>query len=147
MDWSALPDGAQVLVDSAPLIYAFEGHPLGARFEGLFDEIAAGRLRARVTPVTVAEVVGGPLRHGRHGLAERYRLAMTTAPGWSLRALDGDLALLAARVRAEHGLRLPDAIQLATAIADCCDALVTHGRAFPRDAGVPVWGPPPDPVR
>ncbi len=141
-DWSSLPDGAQVLVDSAPIIYVLEGHPLAVRFEGLFDQIAAGRLRARVTPVTVAEVVGGPLRHGRHGLAERYRLAMTAAPGWSLRALDGDLAMLAARVRAEHGLRLPDAIQLATAIAECCDALVTHDRDFPPDTGVPVWGPP-----
>ncbi len=142
IDWSALPDGARVLLDTAPIIYVLEGHPLADRFAGLFERIAEGDIRAIVTPVTVAEVVGGPLKRGRQGLAERYRLALTAAPGWSLRALDGDLAMLAARLRAEHGLRLPDAIQLATAISECCDALVTHDRDFPSTAGVRVMGPP-----
>lgn len=50
-------------------------------------------------------------------------------------ALDADLAVLAARLRIEHRLGLPDAIQLATALSECCDALVTHDRVFPAGSG------------
>ncbi len=52
--------------------------------------------------------------------------------------MDAEVALLAARMRAEHRLRLPDAIQLATAIIERCDALVTHDRDFPDIPGLIV---------
>lgn len=137
--WDDLPDGAALLVDSAPIIYHLEANPLRVRFRPFFEAVAAGRLRAIVTPITLAEVTVGPLSHGDHALAERYRMMLTAAPGWSLRALDGDLAMLAARLRSAHRLKLSDAIQLATAIAECCEGLVTHDRNFPADAGVPLF--------
>ena len=135
-DW---PDGAQLLFDSAPLIYWLEGNPLADRFATVFEGVDALRWRGLVTPVTLAEIVAGPLKHGRHGLAEQYRMLLTAGPRFQLRALDGDLSMLAARLRAEHRLKLPDAIQLATAVQECCDALVTHDRDFPAGAGVPIY--------
>lgn len=133
------PEGAQLLLDSAPLIYWLEGNPLSGRFARVFEGIDALRWRAIVTPVTLAEIVAGPLRHGRHGLAEQYRMLLTSGPRFRLRALDADLSMFAARLRAEHGLRLPDAIQLATAVSECCDALVTHDRDFPVGAGIEIY--------
>jgi predicted nucleic acid-binding protein len=135
-DW---PEGAQLLFDTAPLIHWLEGNPLAGRFAGVFAGIDALRWRGIVTPVTLAEIVAGPLRHGRHGLAEQYRMLLTSGPRFQLRALDADLALFAARLRVEHGLKLPDAIQLATAVSECCDALVTHDRDFPVGAGVEIY--------
>jgi len=133
------PDGAQLLFDTAPLIYWLEGSALAARFTRVFEGIDALRWRGIVTPVTLAEIMAGPLRHGRHGLAEQYRLLLTSGPRFQLRALDADLAVFAARLRVEHGLKLPDAIQLATAITEGCDALVTHDRDYPAGAGVAVF--------
>lgn len=133
------PDGAQLLFDTAPLIYWLEGSALAARFTRVFEGIDALRWRGIVTPVTLAEIMAGPLRHGRHGLAEQCRLLLTSGPRFRLRALDADLAVFAARLRVEHGLKLPDAIQLATAITEGCDALVTHDRDYPAGAGVAVF--------
>jgi len=120
------------------LVYWLEGNPLAARFARVFEGIDALRWRGIVTPVTLAEVIAGPLRHGQYGLAERYRALLTAGPRFTLRALDADLAVLAARLRIEHRLRLPDAIQLATALSECCDALVTYDRDFPARAGVAI---------
>ena len=50
-------DHATVLVDTNPIVYVLEGHPLAASFEGVFADIEAGRIAALITPVTLAEVV------------------------------------------------------------------------------------------
>jgi predicted nucleic acid-binding protein len=125
-----IPDGATVLIDTNPIIYMFEGNQLGAPFESIFAAIDAGRIQALVTPVTLAEVVTGPLKAGKEALAERYRQALCAGTGWSLREIDADIAVLAARLRVRHRLRLPDAIQVAVAVHEGCHALVTHDRDF-----------------
>jgi predicted nucleic acid-binding protein len=140
--WDELPDGATVLIDSAPAIYYFEDHPtLADRFEPLFAAIQQGRLYALVTPVTLAEVVTGALKRGDLEAAARYRAVLTTTPGWSLRETDADIAMVAAGLCAQHRLRLHDAVQLATAIHTGCTAVATHDRGFPATPGLKVLGP------
>lgn len=53
---------------------------------------------------------------GNEYLAEQYRLAMTRGPGLAVVAVTETIAVTAARFRARYRLRLPDAIQLATAV-------------------------------
>jgi hypothetical protein len=74
---ASVPDGATLLVDSAPIIYVLEGSPLSAPFESVFADIDAGRIQGLITPITLAEVVSGPLAVGRDDLAERYRHAIS----------------------------------------------------------------------
>ncbi len=135
-----VPDGATVLIDTNPIIYVLEENPLGETFRSIFEAVDAGRIRALVTPITVAEVVSGPLKAKREALAERYRRAITQNPGWSLRALDADVAVLAARLRLRHALKLPDAFQLAVALEEGCCALVTHDRDFRSVSDLPILG-------
>jgi predicted nucleic acid-binding protein len=85
-------------------------------------------------------VLVGPLKAGNEVIAERYRAVLTAGPGWTLQALDADISVLAARLRAKHRLKLPDAIQLATAIHTGCYALVTHDRDFSGIADLPILG-------
>ncbi len=125
-----LPDGSQVLLDSAPIIYVLEGHPkFSPRFKPLFDAHAAGRLRFAVTTITIAEVLTGPLRTGDDVLARRYRAVLES---WQPVALDTDIAENAARLRATLRLGLADAVQVASALAIDAAALVTHDRDFSR---------------
>src|SRR5512142_2005969 len=138
-----IPDGATVLVDTNPLIYFFEGHRHADRFEAIFADIDEGRIQGLVTPITLAEIVSGPLRAGREALATRYRQVLTQTVGWSLREFDADIAMLAARLRIIHRLKLPDAIQLATAIHESCAALVTHDRDFSSVTDIPILGMSP----
>jgi predicted nucleic acid-binding protein len=135
-----IPDGGLVLIDTNPIIYWFEGSDLAAPFESIFLDIEAGRFEALVTPVTVAEVVTGPLRSGKDALAERYRQAMTESNGFSVCDTNSDIAMLAARLRVRHSLRLPDAIQLATAVHAGCFAVVSRDRDFSRVKDIVILG-------
>lgn len=125
-----LPAGAGVLVDSTPIAYVLDGHALAAEFAPLFEKAEAGALRLFVTPITVAEVVAGPLGAGREAQAEQYRIAMTSGPGVSFVPLNGDAAVLAARFRIRYRLKLPDAFQLAACVLSGCLAIATHDRDF-----------------
>jgi predicted nucleic acid-binding protein len=131
-----LPVGALLLLDTAPIIYALEGHPKFApRFQPLFDRQAGGEILFAVTTLTIAEVLTGPLRAGEEALAKRYRAVMES---WQVLNLTAEIAESAARFRASLKLKLPDAIQVASAIAANADALVTHDRDFSKVTALPV---------
>ncbi|MFM7532291.1 MAG: hypothetical protein ACKO5J_07355, partial [Rubrivivax sp.] len=59
--WSVLPEGATVLVDTAPWIYLLQDHPdLAPRFEGLFAAAEECRIDLALSTITLAEVLTGP---------------------------------------------------------------------------------------
>jgi predicted nucleic acid-binding protein len=130
LDLAGLEPGALLLIDTAPIVYHLEGHPeLGPRFAPVFRAHAEGRLRFAVTTVTLAEVLAGPFSIGDEALARRYRAVLES---WRLVPLDGDIAETAARLRVTLRLKLPDAVQAASALAVNAAALVTHDRDFDR---------------
>jgi predicted nucleic acid-binding protein len=131
----AIPAGARVVVDSAPVIYYLENHSLAARFAPLFDAVADGAISIAISSITVAEVLAGPLGAGKEALAGRYRAALRR---WLIVPVSEDLAVTAARLRVRFRLRLPDAIQLATTVETGSYALVTHDRDFSRVRDVRV---------
>lgn len=136
LDVGALPDRSLVLVDSAPIIYTLEGHPkFAARFVPLFERHANGEIALAVTTITLAEVLTGPLRAGEESLARRYRAVLEA---WHVVEFTSDIAESAARLRCKYGLKLPDAIQLASAMAINAHALVTHDRDFAKVRGMRI---------
>jgi predicted nucleic acid-binding protein len=128
LELSGLPAGALVLLDSPPIVYWLEGHAsLAPRFRPLFGRQAAGEIQFAVATLTIAEVLAGPLAAGEETLAKRYRAVMES---WQVVPLSADIAESAARFRVWLKLRLPDAIQVASAIAVNADALATYDRDF-----------------
>jgi predicted nucleic acid-binding protein len=138
LDATALRDGALVLVDSAPIIYILEAHAkFAAHFAPLFQRHADGEILLAVTTVTLAEVLTGPLKAGEEALAKRYRAVLEA---WQVVDFTGDIAESAARLRGKYALRLPDAIQVASALSINADVLVTHDRDFAKVRGLRVLG-------
>jgi predicted nucleic acid-binding protein len=135
-----IPDGARVLIDTNPIIYWLEGNALAEPFAPIFADIQAGRIAALVTPITVAEVVSGPLRAGKEALAERYREALTNGQSFTVCDMTADIAMIAARFRIRHRLKLPDAIQVATAVCSGCFALISRDRDFSQVSDVVILG-------
>lgn len=130
LDLSALPEGALLLLDAAPIIYFLEGNAKFApRFRPLFERQAVGQVVFAVATTTIAEVLTGPFGAGQEALARRYRAVMDS---WQVVPLTADISESAARFRAALRLKLPDAIQVASALAVNADALVTHDRDFSR---------------
>ena len=140
-DFSLIPAGALVTVDTAPIIYLLEGNSeLLEGYLPLFERIEAGEVRAVVSVVTLAEVLAGPLRHDNEIIADRYYRALTSSANWQVQEMDAELAFSAARIRTRYRLKLPDAIQVATTIHSGSTALVTHDRDFSSVKEIQILG-------
>lgn len=134
--WGGLPPGATVLVDTAPFVYILEANTRFAeRFTGLFEDAASGRLHIALSSITLAEVLTGPWQARKAALAKRYEKALGQ---YRVVPVSPAIAALAAQLRAQYRLKLPDAIQLATALEIGAHALVTHDRDFSRVRDLPV---------
>ena len=131
MDTDELAEGGWVTVDTAPIIYLMEDHPtLLEPYLPVFEKIEAGILHGVVSTVTLAEFLTGPLRNSDEILADRYYQSLANSNNWHLQEVDAALSFTAARIRTRYNLKLPDAIQVATAIHSNSSALITYDRDF-----------------
>ena len=134
--WGGLSEGATVLVDTAPWIYLLEDHAeFAPRFLGLFEAAERGQIQLALSTVTLAEVLTGPFKASQTALAKRYETALGA---YQLVPLSTAVASLAAQLRVQYRLKLPDAVQLASALQIGAVALVTHDRDFSAVQGLPV---------
>lgn len=134
--WGGLRSGDLVLVDTAPLIYLLEDNlEFAPLFIGLFEACEHGQVQIAVSTIALAELLVGPLKNQQEALAKRYEKALSA---FDLLPVTQEIAVLAARLRASLGLRLPDALQAATALVHGAVALVTHDRDFSRLQGLRV---------
>ncbi len=134
-----LTRGQSLFLDTAPLIYLFEEHdeylPV---VQQILDEAHDNGADLVTSMVTYIEILTAPLRAGANVLAARYREYLTNSEGLSIYPLNVGVADEAARLRAEHGLRTPDAIQMATATTCGADYFLTNDRQLSRVPGIDV---------
>jgi len=124
-------------VDTSPFIYLFEGsdHRTGRAVE-LFRSLAAWRtITSVITPV---EVLTHCKREEEEELAARYIEFFKSTPGLAVMPVDWDVALQAATLRATYRMRVPDAIQAATAIVHGADVFITNDRRLTKVTEVKV---------
>lgn len=137
-----IPRGALITLDTAPIIYFLQDHPVFAPLVApVFEAADRDDLGIVISAVTLAEVLTGPLQAKNEVLAARYRETLTRSPGWELWPVDEEVAATAARFRAEYKLRTPDAIQVATAVASRSHALVTNDKRLRKIRGILVIVP------
>ena len=83
------------------------------------------------TPVTLAEcVAGAPVADVR-----AYVEFLTRSPEITFVPLDAATSLVAGQLRQETRLKLPDCLQIATAIVQGCDVLLTNDLELARRQG------------
>lgn len=128
-----------VAFDTNALVYFIEDHPRYCpALDPLFGAVDRGELEGIVSVVSVIEVLVGALRRGDTAVQQRYEEVLLQAA--HIEVLDTNLAVAreAARIRATHNLRTPDAIIAATAITSGAGILVTNDPAFRRVADLRV---------
>lgn len=122
----------RVFLDTAPVIFHVEGR---AAYQPLtdwvFGQVLAGQFEAVTSPVTLAECLVQPYRQGNTALAQQFVNTLTAGVGTHFAGIDA-CAEKAADFRARYNLSLPDAFQVAAALAAGCDALLTNDHAFKR---------------
>lgn len=129
-----------VAIDTVVFVYFIEEHPRYLPLVAeLFEAVDAGAIAAVTSTVTLLEVLVVPYRQGDLALGERYEALLGQSRGLRLAELGRPLLRAAAQLRAVHrGLRTPDALQLAAALAARATSFVTNDRDLPSIPGLPI---------
>ena len=104
----------------------------------IFREIDQGEREAVSSALTLLEVLVVPYRAGDVELAEKYEALLARSRGLRLVELDRVQLRSAAKLRALHRVRTPDALQLAAALTTRCGAFLTNDRDLPEIPGLRI---------
>jgi predicted nucleic acid-binding protein len=133
------PGAGPVAVDTALFIYLIEEHPRYlAAARSLFARADRGEVEVVTSGITLLEVLVVPYRRHDMMLAARYESVLTRSRGIRLIEPDGVQLRTAAQLRAFHGVRTPDALQMAAAVTTRCSTLVTNDRRLPDLPGLRI---------
>jgi len=127
MEWLTPLYGKIVALDTAPLIYFFEGHPdFYPRVEPFFQAMHRGDFEVVTSILTLTEALVRPIRNNNAELARTYQDVLLNTDSLQTVLVTTDIAETAARLRVTHKLRTPDAVQVATAIVMEADFILTN---------------------
>jgi predicted nucleic acid-binding protein len=139
MEWLKPLSGQVVGLDTAPLIYFIERHPLyHPLVEPFFASVERGEIEVVTSTLTITEVLVHPYRVGNGALAREYSDILLRARNITVLAVSPEIATEAARIRAMHGIRTPDAIQLATAHEGHAHAFLTNDEDLEKAGQLPM---------
>jgi predicted nucleic acid-binding protein len=124
-----IADGERLTLDTSSLIcYLNDWEEASPAARGIVDGlVASGRCDAVIASATVAELLVQPIRLGR-AIVDGVIGFLDSLDQLQIRSADFLVAAEAARVRAETGVPLPDALVIATAVLTSSDVLVTNDR-------------------
>jgi predicted nucleic acid-binding protein len=129
----ALEGVNRIFLDTAPIIYLVEAHvDFGARSQAIFMTMDEREIQGIVSPVTLAECLILPIRLQQPSLQANFQDLLLGSDGISLVNIDAAIGAHAAELRVRYGFKLPDALQVATALASHCDAFLTNDRMLAR---------------
>jgi predicted nucleic acid-binding protein len=139
MEWLRSLSGQTVGLDTAALIYFIERHPLYLPLiEPFFAAVERGDVQVVTSTLTLTEVLVHPYQHGNQTLAREYSDILLHARNVGALPVSPEIAADAARLRALHGIRAPDAIQLATAQSRHATAFLTNDEGLEKVSGLHV---------
>ena len=124
-------------MDSNVFIYSFERNPTYVTLaEEVFGWVEQPGHSAVTSTVTMTEFLARPYRTLREVQVGDIYTLLLTYPNLEWIAPDLKIADTAARLRAIHKLKTPDALQAATAIRSGATLLVTNDTSFERIPGL-----------
>jgi predicted nucleic acid-binding protein len=131
--------GDRVYLDTNIWIYALEGFPAFVReLANLFQAIDRGTLTAVTSELTLAEVLVKPIQDGDVTQQETCKQAIANTQTLAVTAVNREILVVAAQLRATTNLKLPDAIHAATALSCHCSTFLTNDQRFQTFSGLQV---------
>jgi predicted nucleic acid-binding protein len=129
--------GKTVYLDTNIFIYTVEGYvPEAAILRELFAALEDGRFTAVTSELSLAEVLVKPFELGHEDVAAAYTELLTSSDRLAVLPIDRAILVEAARQRAALGMRMPDAIHVATALATGCELFLTNDRPLKLPPGL-----------
>ena len=133
-----LPTHGPVYLDANGFIYSVERvEPYRTLLEPMWRQAWAGEFDVASSDITILETLVKPLREG-DDVVETLLRSMFDAQEVSLIPATRELWEAAARIRADTGLKTPDALHAATALGTGCALFITNDTDFRRVQRLPV---------
>lgn len=113
-----------VALDSNVFIYNLEQNPqyISATDE-IFNRLVLNKLKAVTSIISLTEVLSYPKTDS---VVKQITEDFYNTPNLKIIEVGQEVAVEAARIRREHGFKLPDAVQLATALSAKAKAFITN---------------------
>ena len=130
---------AVVGLDTAPFVYFIEDvAPYADLLEPAFKLLENHRLRAFTSTITLAEILTKPLAEKKYSLIDEIKFTLKNFSTLTMLAIDEKLAEAAALIRDRHGIRLPDALQIASAIQGEATLFITNDKRIKKVDAIEV---------
>jgi predicted nucleic acid-binding protein len=128
---TALATHKIAFIDTMVFAYLLGEHAVYADLaEAVVATVEHGSLHGVTSALTLAEILTGPARVGNLKALREYEIYLTNFPNLTILPVDATLARPIAQVRATTGLRMPDAVQIATAAAAGADLIVGNDKQW-----------------
>lgn len=120
----------KIAIDSMCFIYHFEGNPLyGPLTKELFLYLQK-KGEGTTSVLTLAEILSFEKLQQEKSLFEEEKSKLYSTPNLEIIPVDEIIAELASILKYKYSLKLPDAIQLATAIVSKCGVFISNDNSF-----------------
>jgi predicted nucleic acid-binding protein len=124
-------------IDSSIFIYQLEAHPV---YQSLANIVLTGVIEQRyegiTSIITMIELTVHPWRAKMEIIAREYETLLVHFPNLQLIEINRNVARRAARLRAQFGIHIPDALQVSAALENGSTAFVTNDVALQRLRGL-----------
>ena len=135
----ALADVTMLGCDTSPIIYLIETHPeYDVLVTEIFRRIDRGIITGFTSAITLTEVLTQPVKQEQIHLQKEYRDLLLHSANFYMLPVSAEIAEHAAGLRAQYGLRTPDALQVAVAKTANCQAFLTNDKDFKRVEDIKV---------
>lgn len=137
-----IPKGSRVLLDTVALIYFLEENERYSKSaEKIFSRIESGQLQGVMASLVFAELLVPLYRSGDPQAATGLSNRLRNFRNLEVIPLTTEISMGAARLRADYGLRTPDAIHAATAISTQSTGILTNDKRLKvlSQEGLSIW--------
>lgn len=129
----ALKNVSLIAFDTAPIINFVEANPVyDALVSEIFQKVDDGEIIAVTSVISLCEVLVHPIRNKNQSLRKRHRDILQNSPNFFTKSINPSIAEVAAGLRADYNLRTPDALQIATALENNCEAFLCNDKGLKR---------------
>ncbi len=133
-----LPPRGSIYLDTSAIIYSVErNEPYLTLLAPAWQQAEAGQIVVVCSELAIAETLVRPIREGNLGLETAFR-SVFAAPEVQVVPVTRQLWEATARLRAETGLKTPDALHAVTALQVECALFLTNDADFRRVRGLDV---------
>ena len=116
-----------VYFDTNIFIYAIDGHEeYSELLQAIFAYISNNKILVITSELTLAECLVKPMKDGNHEAVKQFSNHIKTNEFLKVKSVSRKILISSADARNKLGLKLPDAIHMATAIEQKCKTFITN---------------------